>query len=289
MFVSKSAIRLVMAVGVVGLMCVPMARGGHVRAQALAGAPRAAPQGISDSAAAFRADILIRHERRSADGALVGRSVERTMHIERHMRQGRSRTTLRMNAPRRALLDTPGRKTTITNPAYIARIEFDDDGGTPRMYDAAGRVVTPLSGDLMRLLQVAPARRGAPSASRASGHGFVFGSFVADASGRQERRDALRGRFGAPVGRVRGLDRFTRATDDEVTEVLAIPDEGLPVETVTSSTKGRTRTSITYSAAGRRGQVRRLTRTEATFGDSSDRLVTEIQLSNVVIDDEVLP
>jgi hypothetical protein len=90
---------------------------------------------------------------------------------------------------------------------------------------------------------------------------------------------------------VRGLDRFAVVEDGQQIEVLATTDDSLPVEINTSRvTGGEMRTAIIYASYGTRGQVRRFTRTEQTFGQGvPDRAITEVELSNVVIADEVTP
>ncbi len=150
------------------------------------------------------------------------------------------------------------------------------------------RLVTP---DDLRLVgaaqsvRVQQGERGQPGAPGPVG-------FFAEAARQTERRDELIRRFGAPTGLVRGLDRYVQNDGHGRREVLVARDSALPVEITAWAAGGaQMRTAITYQPYGAAGHVRRLMRTEHQFGgaDRAGRAVTEVELANVVITDEVRP
>src|SRR5690606_36018542 len=125
---------------------------------------------------------------------------------------------------------------------------------------------------------------------RMTGRGFaggLGGGLLAEAGRRNERRQDLHRRFGPPVERVRGLDRFVMTTaGGGKHEILADPETALPVELTHGGRSGAVaRTTMRYEALRGRGHVRRQNRTEHDLGEAG-RSVTEVAVSNVVVSDE---
>ncbi|MCC7045015.1 MAG: hypothetical protein IT183_14210 [Acidobacteria bacterium] len=238
----------------------------------------------------FSADLAIRHRRVTPAGVPVGLPRPDTlMHIVRELREGRWVTVLSTARPPESLVDIPGGPTRLSNPFLVTRVEFADDEARPRLFDRRGRQVRGLTAEDLRLV-------GAAAAVREAGRGLPAGSgaggvFLAEAGALDERRRELARRFGAPVGRLRGLDRYVAASGDGRHEVLVTPATALPVEMfMSSTTAGQMRTGLTYEARGSYGHIRRLMRSEHHFADSgAGRAITEVELANVVLSSEVLP
>jgi hypothetical protein len=146
-----------------------------------------------------------------------------------------------------------------------------------------------LSVDDLRLVGATATLRG-PDRSRPSS-GSPGGSFLASASQRDERRADLVRRFGAPVGRLRGLDRFVTTDAGGRHEVLATVDTILPVEVSTAAPAGGSMlTTITYEPREGYGHLRRLVTTQHHLpGPGAGLALTEVELTNVVLSDEVRP
>jgi hypothetical protein len=238
----------------------------------------------------FSADLAIRHRRMTSAGVPIGLPrPDVVMRVVRELRGERWVTTLTADRMPESLVDLPGGPSRLSNPFLVASVEFADDDEEPRMFDRRGRPVRALTADDLRLVGAASTvRAGArvlPAGSRAGG------VFLADAGGKGQRRLELARRFGAPVGRLRGFDRYVTVTADQREEVLVTTDTALPVELVTTSrTAGQMRTGITYQAHGSYGHVRRLMRSEHHFaGSVAGRAIIEVELANVVLSSEVRP
>jgi hypothetical protein len=238
----------------------------------------------------FSADLTIRHRRVTPSGVPIGLPrPDAVMRIVRERRGGRWVTTLTADRVPESLVDVPGGPPRLSNPFLVARVEFADDEEQPRLFDRRGQLVGAMTVEDLRLVgAVATARGGGRTLPAASGAGGVF---VAEAGGQEARRHDLERRFGAPVDRVRGLDRYVTTTSDARHEVLVTADTALPVEILTSSTSaGQMRTGVTYEAYGDYGHVRRLMRSEHHFAEgAAGRSIIEVELANVVLSTEVQP
>jgi hypothetical protein len=250
----------------------------------------ASPQVSPAALRHFSADLAIRHRRLTPAGVPVGLPRPDTIvHVVRELRDGRWVTTLSSARAPESLVDVPGGPTRMSNPFLVTRVEFADDEEEPRLFDRRGQRVRRLTAEDLRLVGAATAVRGAgrdlPTGSRAGG------VFLAEAGARDARRRDLAQRFGAPVGRLRGLDRYVAATADGRHEVLVTPDTALPVEVLLSSAAaGQMRTGLTYEARGGYGHLRRLIRSEHHLPEpGAGRAITEVELANVVLSSEVRP
>lgn len=211
------------------------------------------------------------------------------LHLLRERRGERWVTTLTTDRRPAPLVDVPGGPPRLSNPFLVARVELADDEEQPRLFDRRGRLVRALTTDDLRLVGAARIARG--DRQELPAHARPGGVFLAGAADRAERRLDFARRFGAPTGRVRGLDRYVATTADGRHEVLVTTDTALPVELFTSSTTaGYMRTGITYETHGTYGHVRRLMRSEHHFAETdAGRSVTEVELANVVLSSEVRP
>jgi hypothetical protein len=240
------------------------------------------------------ADLAIRHYRVAADGTPTGPAVPAmTMRLERAIRGGRSTTTLTLRDLEGPRVQTLSGTRLLSNPFLIARMEVDDEDGTTRYFDAAGKIVpgpTPADRDQLGLPPSLRSQDGtldALLAATAKGPGprgprSVAGGLFAPADGQTARRAALEARFGPARGRVRGLDRFTGLSGEMEYEVLVRPDVSLPVEMSTSRLGQLVmRAELTYDPAPA-GFLRRAVRLEQLIpkGDGA-RAVAQVEISNV--------
>jgi hypothetical protein len=268
-----------------------------------AATPRAAPRDAAGQSAGadteltssgalrhFSADLAIRHWRVSSAGAPlrpVGPAV-----VMRVVREQRSRgwvTTLSMDRMPDAIIDAPDGRTALSNPFLVGRVEFRDDDAEARLFDRNGRPVRTVSPDDLRLVG---AVAGASHSDRGPLQGSPAGSiFLAEAGHEATRRLELVRQFGPPAGRVGDLERYVSTSADGRHEALVTVDTVLPVELVSSSTAGgRMRTTLAYEVHPGYGHVRRLMRSEHHLPQTdAGHAVTQVELSNVVLSDEVRP
>lgn len=181
---------------------------------------------------------------------------------------------------------------TMAEPSSILRVEDDEDGTAPRVYDRRGRAIRlpstedrrvlgePVAGSLEvpRLPQLAsPELR----RSAAAGREWVE-AFIAPAAKAPARRAALRQRYGRSPGRLRSLDRFIRRDGRDTTEVLADAATGVAVE-VNVGRDGRlvARSAVSYTTRADGALVRRAVRTEQALDNVTERAVSMMELANV--------
>lgn len=239
----------------------------------------------------FSASLAIRHRRFTSTGTPVAVSApDVVMRMVREHRGGRWKTSLSVDQPPELFVDMPGGRTRVTNPFLVTRVELDDGDQEPRLFDRQGRRVRAMTMADLKMLGAAEAVRGG-TGTAAQPQPAAGAVLLAEAGRQAERRQALARAFGAPVGRVRGLDRYVSKTKEGSDEVLVAPDTALPVELASSSAAaGDVRTEVAYQAYGAYGHVRRLMRSEHRFAQAdAGRVLTEVELANVVISDEVMP
>jgi len=294
MFVRFRGLQFVIAcLGLVAFICAGLGQPGALVGAAQVRSPGSAPVILGSSAQYLRADISIRQRRLTRDGLPMpgAAAAAITMRLERRRDAGRWRTSLAMNESGPVMVQRPGGPAAVANPFFIARLEYDDEGGAPRMYDRQGRQVAAITA-----ADIGAFGRRDPFDSNTSGTGWGgaaarAGSVRRDGGGglvvegrlRAARRQDLEQRFGRAVGRVRGLDRFVAATGSSSQEVLVTPDTVLPVEVnVLSAGVLQSRTELLYSPYGTDRHVRQLMRTEQSVGDEG-RAVTEVELSNIIL------
>ncbi len=252
----------------------------------------------------FSADLTVRHALVGADGApREGSPPAIVMRLERTRTAGRWHTSLRLRASEPAVLQALNGPARTRNPFALGRIEIDDDTGAATLFDESGREVhlpSVADRDLLRLAtgrdpgprdadgsigRIDRLRRqvpAAPQASLARGRGGL----LVDAADRSARRAALERRLGRAIGKVRGLDRFVTTGPDETEEVLVAPDEALPVE-INNARDGRlfSHATFEYRPHGAGAILRHRARVERLLAaDRADRLVTELEVSNVSTD-----
>jgi hypothetical protein len=140
----------------------------------------------------------------------------------------------------------------------------------------------------LRLVGAAAAVRGDDRGGRS--RPSPGGAFLAESDQRGQRRLDLVRQLGAPVGRLRGLDRYVTEGADGRHEVLATVDTVLPVEVLSSwAGSGQVRTTIAYEPHGVWGHIRRRLQSEHQFGQRAGSAITEVELANVDVSVEVQP
>jgi hypothetical protein len=244
---------------------------------------------------AFGADLSIRQSVLAVDGQPPGPAAPAaTLRLDRRLDRGRWRTTMTLKSMERPQIRGLAGTAAIVNPFEIVRMEYDEDGTAPRLYDRQGRLVR-LPGEADRRLLHTPAAlaAGLPAVQSLEGRvgiappGLTTHAWIAEVMAARElrltRRAALERRFGAASGKVRGLDRFVGWLGADGVEVLVDPGDALPVE-ITTARNGevRTRTTIGYTRDAAGTLVRRTVRAERDRGDGSgERTVTDIDLANI--------
>ena len=261
---------------------------------AVEGRPQRAEDDGRPSADQFTGDLSIRHQRVRADGAPAGPSAPAiVLRVDRRRVQGVWRTVVSVRDSGPIRVQSLTGPQVLDNPFALARLEYDEDGTPPRLYNRAGRLVTgPTEAD-RRFFAIPAGRRpdwdpapilAALAAGPAAAHGRgPADGLVVDAGDRARRRGDLERRFGPPVGLVRGFDRFVHETPTTVSEVLLRPDTALPVE-VNLAREGRlvSRVTFDYQPAAASRWVRRHLRSEQSLNpNTSERLVTDIELIDV--------
>lgn len=237
----------------------------------------------------FSASLAIRHRRLTAAGAPLGiPSPDVIMRLTREHRGGLWRTTLALEELPDMLIDAPGGRVRLPNPFLVTRVEFDDRDEEPRMFDRQGRLVRAMSMADLPMLAAAESTRG-PARWQSRGVAAPSAAaWLAESGKHAERRQELIREFGPAVGRVRGFDRYVSQGAGGRHEVLVTPDTALPVELNSTSETGEMQTTVAYQAHGTYGHVRRLMRSEHRFAQMNiGRAITEVELGDVVISDEV--
>ena len=229
----------------------------------------AQPAPVSPPAVAV--DVTVTHGLVNADGTEAGPPSRPTTFslVRRHTASGW--TTVLTYRP------IPGASTdrALATPLDGARLEYDDGAGGVRVYDQDGRLNERLSqdGDSAGL----PVFDGAAQ---------WLDALLVDPRQGDDRRRALRRAFGAPVGRVRGLDRHVSRDGDTVSEVLADPRSGVVMErNVARGGALRERVQFEYATRPDGSLFRHTIRTEhASEGDGQGRAVLTVVFSNLSVD-----
>lgn len=261
-----------------------------------AAADRAMSLSPTDTWDTFSADVTIRRHLVSADGAASAEAPQVRYRWTRSQREGGWKSTIEIAGLARPDIQSTRGRVPLAEPTSIVRIEDDEDGTAPRVYNRRGQMIrlpsvddrrvlgepVPGSLDVPRLPDLAY-----PDARRSSSPGRDWiDAFVAAPARKDARRAALQRRFGRTTERVRNLDRFVTTSAEGTMEVLADRVTALPVEVnivrdgalVAQSTLG-------YGAGSHGALVRRSVRTEQLVAaGSSARAVAHIELSNVRLD-----
>jgi hypothetical protein len=243
-------------------------------------------------------DITLRRSIVEPDGRLRGASSAPVRYRWQRVRSGGQwKTVITLLSSRAAIVDSEGGPIELENPFAIVRLEDDEDGTPPRLYDVLGRPVRlprdPLRGvpapDIPGLpeLDLPSADRvaGPPERPRRPGPEWLE-RFVAERSRRERRLGQIEERFGPARERVNGLDRYVRSDGDTTVEVLVDPDAAVPVET--NVVRGGVLVSHSRSEyePGAEGAVvhRRLRSERLLRGSAPGRVVLDAEFSRPTIE-----
>lgn len=253
-------------------------------------APRARALTPDDAWDTLVADVLVTSRRVTRQGTPTGATAPPVRYrVERSRVAGRWRTTMTLaDVPGPQILSTNGTINADTRSA-IARIEDDEDGTGPRFVDRSGQVVAaPTDAELARIARggrpVRPDRTGRPATRRRdAGDAGWIRQLLPAARDKGVRRAALERTHGAPVGRVRGLDRFVSTEGDGAREVLADPVSALPVEVnVTRGGRLLSHREIRYEPGPGGAPRQRSVRVERLISPASgERTITEIDYTTL--------
>ena len=273
-------------------------------ANGLGAVPAVPRQAGTSSAPAFEetigtlaADLTIRQGRVTADGKPTGIDPPGyTLRLQRERNGTTWRTALSLHRLDAAAVQSLTGPQALDNPFVISRLEYDDDGTPPRMYDARGRLMAGPSENDRRRLGVPQDKRDPnwdPSAilGRIGGpprgsdkRSFSAGLLVSLAE-RTKRRADLEQRFGPRAGQVRGLDQFIRRDGAQMHELLVAADSLLPIEmNVTEGGQLVSRARFEYEPRDADILIRRRSRAETIIrGSGGERSITDLVVSNLVI------
>jgi len=249
----------------------------------------------TDSWDTFSADITLRRSRIDASGQPLGDGASaQQYHWERSSATGRWKTTMTLAPASPVSLRTLRGNTALDDRLLVARIEDDEDGSGPQIYNKRGDLLrTP--GALDQLLPATPGRDPAPAprqpATQAAGQRpraaqsaalWVDNHFI-KRNGQDARRLALQRQHGRPVGQVRGFDRYVITHGDRTEETLVDRQLQVPVETnVVHQGRLVAHRTMSYAAAGADLVVRRSVRTERMVSpETGERAIVDIEFTNV--------
>src|SRR5262245_25044946 len=243
----------------------------------------------------FSANLSIRQAHVDADGRPLREPPPAILlRIERARTASGWTTAMTLRGIEKPITRSTGGARELENPFLVSRIEYDEDGSAPRLFNGRGeRIRSPDRAD--RALLAVPRSAAAPVnwdvvAGRIPGAGPVLGddwidSIAASPEKRGKRHASLEQRFGKSHGRVRGFDRYTSSDGDLGYELLVDPDADVPVEMNVSRSGNLVSHNVFGHVATAGGVlVRRSLRAEQMLPEGKGaRSVTEVEMSDVVL------
>ena len=243
----------------------------------------------------FVADVTIRRSMVSADGRPVGVPAPVAQyHWERSQAGAGWKTIITVVPVSPPTVRSLNGVVPLDHPPSVLRIEDDEDGTPPRVYNRNGEPVTLPTAEALRRLLKAPEGPGptqprpssgpnpAPRPAVGPGREWID-AFIAMPAGRASRRQTLERQYGTAAGRVRGLDQFVTTSGDTTVEVLADPESLVPVEmNIARNGALVSHTTFRYGRGVGGSQVRRALRSEQLVADGTgERAVTDVEFTHV--------
>jgi hypothetical protein len=228
------------------------------------------------------ADVAIGQSHVSADGQpLPGAAPLAKYRVERRIGMAGATTTLTLVELERAVAEGPAGEVRLDNPFLAARVELDPADGL-RVYNRRGDLLRqPTAADrrmfgLDNLTSESKPRDTRPLAAHAG-----RAKLLVDVKDSAVRRADLERRFGPPVERVKGRDRYVINTGGDVDEVFLDPIAAVPYE-VNTVRDGLlvSHVVMTYEARGS-SLIRRSLRSERALPDTARRVVTTVDVTDV--------
>jgi hypothetical protein len=238
----------------------------------------------------FEADVSIRQSRITAEGKPAQISPgPSTLHFERTRTVKGWKTTITVTSKGPLIGQSGKADLYYGSPDVGLRIEDAGDGTPLRLFERGGKelphaVPEALRGrlpSLDRLSSVAPPQP-ATAARGFSGDQWIEG-ISASRLQTGDRTASLSARYGKPVGRVNGFDRYLAASEAKTVEVLVERSSAMLVEmSVSEGGKLLARTTFNYLPYGPDRFVRDSIKIEQALAEkSAQRLMTEVRFSNV--------
>ncbi len=216
----------------------------------------------------FSVDVVVERSIVQADGQVVHQLPPVRYRLTRSQTSTGRTSTVTLERSRAFPATGP-----LADPFAGFRVEYDERGGSPRVYNAKGE----------RLPEPDLEKEGRVRASVPLIESGSFGDLIAKRAGATERRQHLQRDLGPPVGRVRGLDRFLSAQGEVTHEVLVDPADAVPVE-VNLARNGALESHVTfdYQVLSDGSLLRRAARSESLVpGRPDHRLLTRTTYGNV--------
>jgi hypothetical protein len=270
---------------VAGLAAVVIAGVGAVRTRAqttAAGAP---------TSEGFGADLTVRYGYLDSAGQAVRTPPPAvTLHVERARQRGGWRTTMTLQGMDRPLVRAGDTTRELDNPFLVSRIEYDEDGTPPRLFNRHGVLLQAPDERAWKRLRLPPgvdapdpAAEMLREARQMSGPADQASGLVTTIGAQTRRRDVLARQFGPSVGQMHGLEVYRTDTAGESHELLVDPGTALPVEV--NTTRGAAliaHATFTHEALPGGVLVRRHIHAERLLEDGSgQRMMTDLEVANV--------
>ena len=253
--------------------------------------PRSSMQGPEPSQRPFAADVTIRQRHVVPDGTVVPTPVSAvSLHVERAPSRAGWTTTLTLTGIEGA--DAPSMSGgVLDNPFLVTRVEYDDGGAAPRMFNRRGeRVREPGRADRDLFGSSASqdplagwAPGGRPSHAVASLAGDAWSADLTAPAVVEARRRALEATFGPAVERKQDFNRHVLTQGDQTTDALVDAVLALPIEVSTTKAGALvSRTTMTHERDERGALGRRRIRVERpAFGMNGGLSVVDVDLVRV--------
>lgn len=257
------------------------------------GATTVAQGSLAPSAAwnAFSTDMTLRRAVVGVDGKPVGAAIPTMRYrLERtETADGwRTVTTVLSAEPFKVLEDG---KVTLLDHFAVARIEDDGDGSPSRIYLRNGKLLDPRPAEavatgIRQLFELNPEAadqivNNRSQSSQLRGRDWVE-AFISSQSPTL-RRASIENRFGRPVARERGFDRYVRREGDSQVDVLLEATSGL-LSAVDTSKNGALvgHTTLSWVVGPGNSFVRSALHSEGAI-EGRQRFVTDVEYSNVML------
>jgi hypothetical protein len=199
--------------------------------------------GSSTQPDSYDADFTLRYQFVDAAGQEVRtRPPAVAFHLTRRRHRGGWQTSLTLQGIERPVVQTSAGPKELDNPFLVSRMEYDEDGTPPRLFNRRGeQMEDPARHALSQVVLPADleARAWSAASSRLAAAGAMSQRFterdplaglVTPAADHAARQRGLERQFGRAVGRVRGLDQYRTENGDQAREVLVRPTDALPIE-----------------------------------------------------------
>lgn len=232
----------------------------------------------------FTADVAIGQMHVAADGRRLPGAAPSAKYRLEHRAGSGATTKITLIELERETAEGAAGPIVLDNQFLAVRMELDASGGM-RLYNRRGdRLREPTAADRRLFGLVNPASDANPPDTRPMSTRARPSNLLVASSRGKEHRAELERLFGAPIERVRGLDRYVKTRRGDVDEVLVDPVTVLPAEFNTVRAGALvSRVQMTYEPKGNETFVRRSFRAERALADTDRRLVTTIDVTNVLV------